>query len=56
MFVAVKKMTKEKGIKMDLLHNEIMIWEQLKHPNLVQLLDVFETDDQLYLVLPSDLA
>jgi len=50
MFVAVKQMTKEKGIKMDLLHNEIMIWEQLKHPNLVQLIDVFETDTELFLV------
>lgn len=27
-----------------------MIWEQLQHPNLVQLLDVFETDECLYLV------
>ena len=46
-------MKKEAGIKMDLLHNEITIWEQLKHPNLVQLIDVFETDDMLLLVRSS---
>ena len=40
--VAVKQVKKEKKEKdeMDLLHNEIIIWEQLKHPNLVRLVDV----------------
>ena len=48
--VAVKRVLKERGVKMELIHNEITIWEQLKHPNLVQLLDVFESDEHLFLV------
>ena len=44
--VAVKQIKKAGGLPMELLHNEITIWETLKHPNLVRLLDVFETDDQ----------
>ena len=35
---------------MELLHNEITIWEQLHHPNLVRLLDVFENEESLSLV------
>lgn len=35
---------------MDLLRNEITIWEQLQHPNLVRLVDVFESEDKMYLV------
>ena len=38
---------------MELLHNEITIWEGLKHENLVQLIDVFETDTELLLVRPA---
>ena len=48
--VAVKKVRKEEGVCMTLLRNEIIIWRQLNHPNLIRLLDVFETDDMLYLV------
>lgn len=48
-FVAVKKIKKE-GIEMQLLHNEIAIWEQFHHPSLLKLLDVFETDEHLMLV------
>ncbi len=56
--VAVKTVDKDESTKsaaelraaLELLHNEITIWEQLKHPNLVRLLDVFETETHLYLV------
>ena len=48
--VAVKQVPKESGVKMELLHNEITIWEQLHHPNLVRLLDVFENEESLSLV------
>ncbi len=48
--VAVKQVPKESGVKMELLHNEITIWEGLRHPNLVALLDVFEEDEKLLLV------
>ena len=47
---AVKQIQKKSEVPMELLHNEITIWEQLKHPNLVRLLDVFETDERIYLV------
>jgi serine/threonine protein kinase len=33
------------------LHREIDIMKKLKHPHIVQLLDLFETKDNLYLVL-----
>ena len=54
--VAVKQINKQGGLPMELLHNEIMIWEQLKHPNLVRLLDVFETDEQVPAHAPLPMA
>ena len=48
--VAVKQLIKSEGFEMDLIRNEIAIWRQLSHPNLVGLLDVFETQDHLLLV------
>jgi hypothetical protein len=48
-FVAVKKIKKE-GIELQLLHNEISIWERFDHPSLLKLLDVSETDEHLMLV------
>ena len=48
--VAVKRIKKQAGVPMELVHNEITIWKQLDHPNLVGLLDVFETDVELCLV------
>jgi len=47
--VAVKKICKT-GIEISLLHNEIAIWERFRHPSLLKLLDVFETDTHLRLV------
>lgn len=50
--VAVKQVEKDRSdeVALELLHNEITIWEQLQHVNLVRLLDVFETDTTLSLV------
>jgi len=51
--VAVKKVRKHaesESVHMEMLRNEITIWEQLKHPNLVRLIDVFESPEHLYLV------
>jgi len=50
--VAVKKISKG-GYDMALVHNEISVWEHCDHPNLLQMIDVFETPDELLLV--SDL-
>ncbi len=49
--VAVKKLSKD-GIAGDieLLHNEIAIWEDLDHPHLVKLLDVFEDQQSIILI------
>ena len=33
---AVKTMQKEPGVKMELLHNEIAIWTELRHEHLVR--------------------
>ena len=49
--VAVKRL-KKAGLaaELDLLHNEIAIWEDLDHPHLVQLLDVFEDTEHIILI------
>ena len=49
--VAVKKLSK-KGLKdsLEMLHNEISVWEGLEHAHLVKLLDVFEEPDRIILV------
>ena len=49
--VAVKRLIKANlSDTLDLLHNEIAVWEALDHPNLVLLLDVFEDAEHLTLV------
>jgi len=49
--VAVKRLVKEKiQDSVELLHNEIAVWEALDHPHLVKLLDVFEDPEHLMLI------
>jgi hypothetical protein len=49
--VAVKRLSKAKIAEgLELLHNEIAVWEAIDHPHLVQLLDVFEDPEHLTLI------
>jgi len=49
--VAVKQLRKATvADALDLLHNEIAVWEALDHPHLVKLIDVFEEPENLILV------
>jgi len=49
--VAVKRLSKASlADSLDLLHNEIAVWEALDHPHLVKLIDVFEDPDNLILI------
>jgi serine/threonine protein kinase len=52
--VAMKRLVKaevsQSESALELLHNEIAVWESLSHPNLLTLLDVFEEPECLILV------
>ena len=50
-WVAVKRLNKAGiGGDLELLHNEIAIWEDLDHPHLVKLIDVFEDAEHIILI------
>lgn len=45
------KVVKKLGNKPDMLKNEIEILLKVHHENIISCLDLFETDDKLYIVM-----
>jgi serine/threonine protein kinase len=45
------KVVKLRGVKQESIRNEIEIMKRVQHENIIACLDLFETEDNLYLVM-----